>query len=537
MATPSAVWGSIRTDLANAGKVNLNAISPYFSGAAPQAGDVVIVTSLSGSGSSTTAPTVTVSPGWVEHYTDSFLFFGAYSCVVKVLSKVLTQADVDALTVAAYAVSGETAIIETTGGYGVRGAAYASLGFAGQKLTDGTTNITFPALSAPAGGLVVRSSVPTAIDIANFPNTFPNTFPSGWTRFGLDDNNGNGDNFPAFWHPAPAPLATATTGQANGPYMPNIGFTISLSDVAGPPTLADLELSSYEVPSNAPVGYVAANVLNQTPGSALVARPGMSPKLELVGTEVRIKAALTLGDGLPVNLNEVLAGATGSPKEYGTVIDVVGPVYSDYVASASGTTTLVLPAHQPGDLLVAFLFRDGSTTAPATPAGWTSEATGAGTTCSYRLVWKKATTSAESPGAATTATSTIVSCYRPGPGYVLSMGATSRANGSSTSLTYQSLSMQATDGTSRVAAFAGHRSVNTALETPPAGMVLRHSVVDATDEASAFDTNGGVSSWSAKTVGVSGTSSGWITITFEIKAALDVPPPVGTVTFRAFMIH
>lgn len=445
MAMPSAVWGSVRTDLANAGKVDLNAISPYFSGAAPQAGDVIIVTSLTGSGSSTTAPTVTASSGWVEHYTDSFIIYGAYSCVVKVLSKVLTQADVDAMTVAAYAVSGETAIVEVTSGYGVRGASHASLGFAGQKLTDGTTNIAFPALLAPAGGLVIRSSVPTTIDTANFPNTFPNAFPAGWTRFGLDDDNGNGDNFPAFWHPAPAPLATATTGQANSPYVPNFGFTISLSDTAGPPTLSARIVERWEfvngVPSNTPVGTTIADIYDQTSGSTLSLRPTTDSFLVLEGTEIKIGSPITraVGTDMQMDLRETLIGASNSPFDFHYTLYTAAPTYSRFVASSSGTTTPVLPAHQAGDLLVCFLFRDGSTTAPALPAGWTTAATGTGTTCSYRLAYKIATSSSESGGTATTATSTITSVYRPTEGYTLTIGGTSKANAASSSINYQSL--------------------------------------------------------------------------------------------------
>lgn len=530
MATPVFVWGR-EAGLA-AGQTNLylgTAQNPY--GRTPAIGDtaIVVVTSFS----TNVFPAITPNAGWtILHNTELPLYGGMYKgrtlVLIGELTETVTLSDIGTA-------NGE--LINTVTGWGFSGAAQGSIASSIFSVDANVTAITFPAVSTTPGALVIR----IANRMSATEGQWPKTTPAGYTRArstaaGVEENVY--DTAAAFRTATGSVEAISESiplGQQGS--MPGLAYSISLSDVAGPPTLADLELSSYEVPSNAPVGYVAANVLNQTSGSALVAQPGMSPKLELVGTEVRIKAALTFGDGLPVNLNEVLAGATGSPKEYGTVIDVVGPLYSQYVASASGTTTLVLPAHQPGDLLVAFLFRDGSTTAPVTPAGWTSAATGTGTTCSYRLVWKKATTSAESPGAATTATSTIVSCYRPGPGYVLSMGATAQGNGASTSLTYQSLSMQATDGTSRVAAFAGHRSVNTALENPPAGMVLRHSVVDATDEASAFDTNGGVSSWSAKTVGVGGTSSGWITTTFEIKAALDVPPPVGTVTFRAFMIH
>lgn len=216
----------------------------------------------------------------------------------------------------------------------------------------------------------------------------------------------------------------------------------------------------------------------------------------------------------------VIVRATDSAENWSeqTITDTIAQKPFNYLASSSGTTTPVLPSHQAGDLLVCFLFRDGSTTAPALPTGWTSVRTGTGTTCSYRIAYKVATSSSESPGAATTATSSITSVYRPISGFNLSVGASQTGGGSGTTLTYGALTLQDTSGRSLVGAFAGHRSVNTSLETPPTGMVLRHSVVDATDEAAAFDTGAGVTAWTSKTVSVGGTSSGWATVVYEIKA-------------------
>lgn len=209
--------------------------------------------------------------------------------------------------------------------------------------------------------------------------------------------------------------------------------------------------------------------------------------------------------------------SAGNWSEQTITVSITEAPLVSYVGSASGTTTPVLPSHQAGDFIICFMFRDGSTTAPALPSGWIQAATGTSTTCSYRLVYKIATSSSESVGSASTATSCVTSVYRPKSGYTISLGATSQGNGSSTSITYQSLTMQAPNNL--LGAFAGHRSVNTTLENPPSGMVLRHNVVDTTDEASAFDTGSPVSSWAAKTVSVGGTSSGWITTVYEIKVA------------------
>ena len=63
-----------------------------------------------------------------------------------------------------------------------------------------------------------------------------------------------------------------------------------------------------------------------------------------------------------------------------------------YISSASGTDTIAtMPAHQKGDLLVAVAFIDSTATPPSLGAGWTNLATQAGTSCSMRVGWMRAT--------------------------------------------------------------------------------------------------------------------------------------------------
>lgn len=197
-----------------------------------------------------------------------------------------------------------------------------------------------------------------------------------------------------------------------------------------------------------------------------------------------------------------------------------------FIGAATGTTSATPPTHQPGDLIVAFPFRDGSATLPTLPTGqdWTSvlSPTGANT-CSMRLAAKIADSSSEATGTFTSATSLIVHVYRPRPGVTLSIGAAASASGASTTVSFPALALQDPSGNSYVAGFAGSRSVNTTLESPPTGMVNRSTVVDATDEAAGHDTNGGVTSWPLTTKAVGGTSSGWWGATVEIKATGSAP--------------
>lgn len=188
-----------------------------------------------------------------------------------------------------------------------------------------------------------------------------------------------------------------------------------------------------------------------------------------------------------------------------------------YISSATGITSLTMPSHQIGDLLVMFVYRDGSTTSPAIPAGWYvwGANNGANTNTSVG-VYKVAKTASETSGTFTGATALEVHVYRGHGGY----GAVGETGAASTTVTYPALTMQTTDGSSWVAGFAGHKSINTNVQNAPAGMTNRNTYLDATNEIAGHDTAGGATSWSNTDVSVGGTSSGWRARTVEIKSAV-----------------
>lgn len=181
-----------------------------------------------------------------------------------------------------------------------------------------------------------------------------------------------------------------------------------------------------------------------------------------------------------------------------------------YKGAANGSTTATIPSHVSGDLLIAFAFRDGSTTQPTLPAGWTSITTRAGTTCCGRWAWKRAASSSETSGTWTNATELEIAVYSG----VDRVGASASQDGTAASVTYPALTMQF--GNSWVSASAGHRSINTTLETPPTGMTLRDNRLDATAESAIFDTNGLVTSFTSRSVSVGGTASGWVAGSVEL---------------------
>lgn len=193
-------------------------------------------------------------------------------------------------------------------------------------------------------------------------------------------------------------------------------------------------------------------------------------------------------------------------------------------ASVRTATSITIPAHQVGDLILIFAYRDGSNTAPPVPAAsgtvptWTQIGTSSGAnTNSSRLHYAVATATNTTSGTWTNATGLVVQVYR-GAGLPGANGITSSS--SSNTITYPALTLQKTDGSSWVAAFAGHRAINSGTIPAPAGMTNR-TVNTGTVEVAGHDTNGGVTSWSATNTTISGatTGNGYQARTVEIKEA------------------
>lgn len=171
-------------------------------------------------------------------------------------------------------------------------------------------------------------------------------------------------------------------------------------------------------------------------------------------------------------------------------------------ASSENSVSVAVPAHQTGDLILACAARDDSLTPPALPSGWTSLGTqadnaSANFACS-RLCYKFAASGAENATGFTDADTLIVHVYRG----VTAVGAyNGGALSGSTTINYPALTMQVTNGSSWVVAFAD-TSNSTGVHTAPTGMVTRINevVVSPTHEATSHDTNGGVASWAGQNV-------------------------------------
>lgn len=191
-----------------------------------------------------------------------------------------------------------------------------------------------------------------------------------------------------------------------------------------------------------------------------------------------------------------------------------------FVGFAAGTTSATLPAFNPGDVAVCYAFRDGSTTNPTIPGTFqTITNTSDGTTCSASIGWRRLVEGDTTTGTWTNATRVVVVVYRGCEPFITPIGGGANNAGTTNTVNYAAVTMTRGDGTSWVVGLVGHRSIDTTIDsTAISGMTQRGGGVDANAEAHAWDTNGGVASWSSTNQGISGTASGWITRTVELLA-------------------
>lgn len=192
--------------------------------------------------------------------------------------------------------------------------------------------------------------------------------------------------------------------------------------------------------------------------------------------------------------------------------------------SSAEAATIAIPAHQAGDLIIMFAFRDGNVTNPTIPAGWqTLTNTADGTLTSVSAGWKIAQSNGETSGTWTNTTGLVVAVYRNTATNKTPVGTPQFGTGTTNTLSYTGLDPMKAPGTSWVVAFIGHRSIDVTVETPPAGLSNRTDTVGALAEHAGHDSNGPAASWPTTTVAATGTASGWQTMTIEVFAEQGYP--------------
>jgi hypothetical protein len=195
-------------------------------------------------------------------------------------------------------------------------------------------------------------------------------------------------------------------------------------------------------------------------------------------------------------------------------------------AQAAAATSVTIPTHRVGDLIVIAAYRDGSTTTPTKPAAsgtvpaWVdiTNNTGANTN-SMRTAYFIATAVNHTSGAWANATgmvAVVVENFRLGAPIGASSESGSTASGSATAPV---ITLQDATGNSLIIDIVAHRSV-TAWSAAPSGYTSLASVATEIQIGTKdVSTTSGAIAWSATT-----TNSGYRGAQIEIRARIPSPP-------------
>jgi hypothetical protein len=194
-------------------------------------------------------------------------------------------------------------------------------------------------------------------------------------------------------------------------------------------------------------------------------------------------------------------------------------------ANVSATTTVTIPTHAIGDLIVIWAYRDGSTTAPTKPSAsgtvpaWTDIDTGTGTaTNGGRTAYFVATATNHTSGTWTNSTGMIAVVIQNQKSSSF-LGGHARAGGTaSNSSTAPAITQQQTTGKALLLYFYGHRTV-TAWSTAPTGFTRQIS--NATEVC--LNTKDSSTSDGSQAQANTASSSGYYAATVEILGAETSP--------------
>ncbi len=188
--------------------------------------------------------------------------------------------------------------------------------------------------------------------------------------------------------------------------------------------------------------------------------------------------------------------------------------------NTSQTTTVTIPTHAIGDLIVIYAYRSNSTTVPTKPsAGGTvpawvdiDAATGANS-CSSRTAYFVATATNHTSGTWTSATSMIAVVLR-GQHTVVPIGGHSESGGTGTTMTAPSISMANADGSGQLLHFFGGVNLSS-WGSAASGYTLQASSA-ASGASAGFVTKNTTTSDGAVNQGTQASSTGYRGATVEI---------------------
>lgn len=203
-----------------------------------------------------------------------------------------------------------------------------------------------------------------------------------------------------------------------------------------------------------------------------------------------------------------------------------------FISSAGAeATTLTMPSHQAGDLIVMLAMRYSGSSGGTIPSGWNYRylsnrgGTFANITCG--VFCRIAASAAETSGTWTNWTHLLACVYRDDANY-LYLGSPMFNRGTGTSVGYSTKAAAANTGIPQALGYSmavatgwvlglGATHLNTSgIDTPPSGMTHRAMTTGATNGRIAIaDTNAAVASFTAANVTIA-ASADWWTNTVEI---------------------
>jgi hypothetical protein len=186
------------------------------------------------------------------------------------------------------------------------------------------------------------------------------------------------------------------------------------------------------------------------------------------------------------------------------------------VGTASATT-VTIPAHVAGDLIIIFAHHTGATTIPTLPVGFIPILTKTGTLCGARLAYKWASSTGDTSGTWTNATILDCHVYRPSSGSVLGIGKSASSSSSTVTVNFPLLTPLADNFSSNtwVAGFVAVGNATQVCTVAPSGMTNQSTLV-GTSSIAGFDTNGGVTTWASTNATDTGTAGNSISCTVEL---------------------
>ena len=191
-------------------------------------------------------------------------------------------------------------------------------------------------------------------------------------------------------------------------------------------------------------------------------------------------------------------------------------------ADSALSTTITIPTHDVGDMLLMFAYRTGVTTPPTLPDGWKNLDSGGSGLNGSRVAYKIAASDSETSGTWTNASGLIIHVYRT-DGRWKAPEAESDGNYWASS-TMKFPDMPARPGGARFVRFAGQRTATDMLGSTPSGWIPiagQSTRIRSMDSGKVVKTTAHGVGGDTQTVN---TASSWRTVTVSLSDAI---PPTG----------